>query len=79
MTSIKQCVLRNKTDHLEFIESVLDIYKGKLEPTLFDGFGGTGSVTQYFNQGYNVISNDINDYSYKLCFSRNNIILTDLT
>uniref|UniRef100_A0A6C0C4T7 site-specific DNA-methyltransferase (adenine-specific) n=1 Tax=viral metagenome TaxID=1070528 RepID=A0A6C0C4T7_9ZZZZ len=81
MTSIKTMrYLGNKTDHLEFIESVLDIYKGKLEPTLFDGFGGTGSVTQYFNQkGYNVTSNDINDYSYKLCFSRNNIILTDLT
>jgi len=71
--------LGNKTDHLEFIESVLDNYKDKLEPTLFDGFGGTGSVTQYFNQkGYNVTSNDINDYSYKLCFSRNNITLTDL-
>ena len=72
--------LGNKSDHLEFIESVLDKYKGKLEPTLFDGFGGTGSVTQYFNQkGYTVTSNDINDYSYKLCFSRNNITLTDLT
>ena len=72
--------LGNKTDHLEFIESVLDNYKDKLKPTLFDGFGGTGSVTQYFNQkGYTVTSNDINDYSYKLCFSRNNITLTDLT
>lgn len=81
MASIKTMrYLGNKTDHLEFIESVLDIYKGKLEPTLFDGFGGTGSVTQYFNQkGYTVTSNDINDYSYKLCFSRNNITLTDLT
>ena len=81
MASIKTMrYLGNKTDHLEFIETVLDKYKGKLEPTLFDGFGGTGSVTQYFNQkGYNVTSNDINDYSYKLCFSRNNIILTDLT
>jgi len=72
--------LGNKTDHLEFIEEVLDLYKDKLQPTLFDGFGGTGSVTQYFNQkGYNVISNDINNYSYKLCFSRNNIMLSDLT
>lgn len=72
----------NKTDHLEFIESVLDTYKDKLElePTLFDGFGGTGSVTQYFNhRGYSVISNDINSYSYQLCFSRNNITVNDLT
>ena len=76
----------NKTDHLEFIESVLDslmrTYKGKLElePTLFDGFGGTGAVTQYFNQrGYRVISNDINNYAYKLCFSRNNVTANDLT
>ena len=81
MASIKTMrYLGNKTDHLEFIESALDKYKGKLEPTLFDCFGGTGSVTQYFNQkGYTVTSNDINDYSYKLCFSRNNITLTDLT
>ena len=74
--------LGNKTDHIPFIEKIVDTYKEKhnLEPTLFDGFGGTGSITQYFNQkGYNVISNDINDYSYKLCFSRNNIALSDLT
>lgn len=81
MASIKTMrYLGNKTDHLDFIETVLEKYKDKLEPTLFDGFGGTGSVTQYFNQkGYTVTSNDINDYSYKLCFSRNNITLMDLT
>lgn len=75
MASIKTMrYLGNKTDHLEFIETVLGKYKGKLEPTLFDGFGGTGSVTQYFNQkGYNVTSNDMNDYSYELCFSRNSL------
>ena len=74
--------LGNKTDHISFIEKIVDTYKEKhnLEKTLFDGFGGTGSVTQYFNQkGYNVISNDINDYSYKLCYSRNNIALSNLT
>lgn len=72
--------LGNKTDHLEFIEKILNQYKGTLKPTLFDGFGGTGSVTQYFNQkGYVVTSNDINDYSYKLCFSRNNIMMSELT
>jgi len=74
--------LGNKTDLLKFIGEIVDIYKEKhgLNSTLFDGFGGTGSVTQFFNQkGYNVISNDINDYSYKLCYSRNNIKLSDLT
>lgn len=73
--------LGNKTDHLPFIEEVLNIYKEKhnLNSSLFDGFGGTGSVTQYFNKkGYNVISNDINDYSYKLCYSRNSITIDDL-
>ena len=51
MVSIKTMrYLGNKTDHLEFIETILDKYKDNLEPTLFDGFGGTGSVTQYFNQ-----------------------------
>lgn len=73
--------LGNKTDHLSFIEEVLNIYKEKhnLNSSLFDGFGGTGCVTQYFNKkGYNVISNDINDYSYKLCYSRNNITIDDL-
>jgi len=83
MESIKTMrYLGNKTDHLQFIEKIVDIYKEKhnLKATLFDCFGGTGCVTQKFNQkGYNVISNDINDYSYKLCFSRNNITLKDLT
>ena len=70
----------NKTTHLDFIAEVINNYKDKLEPTLFDAFGGTGSVTQYFNQkGYTVTTNDINNYSYNLCFSRNNITLKDLT
>ena len=74
--------LGNKTSHLPFIEEIINIYKEKhsLNSTLFDGFGGTGSITQYFNQkGFDVISNDINDYSFKLCYSRNNIALNDLT
>ena len=74
--------LGNKTDLLEFIGSIVNKYKEKhnLDSTIFDGFGGTGSVTQYFNEmGFNVISNDINDYSYKLCYSRNNIEKKDLT
>jgi site-specific DNA-methyltransferase (adenine-specific) len=73
--------LGNKTDLLGFIESVVFLYlkKNCLEPSIIDGFGGTGSVTQHFNkQGFNVISNDINDYSYKLCYSRNNISGKDL-
>ena len=54
--------------------------KHHLESTIFDGFGGTGSVSQYFNQkGFDVTSNDINDYAYKICYSRNNISLKDLT
>lgn len=47
--------------------------------TIFDGFGGTGSVAQYFNhKNYNVLSNDINKYSYYLCYSRNCITIDDL-
>lgn len=73
--------LGNKTDLLDFIGSIVDEYKdlNKLNNTIFDGFGGTGCVTQYFNRmGFVVISNDINDYAYKLCYSRNNVTLDDL-
>jgi adenine-specific DNA-methyltransferase len=73
--------LGNKTNLLEFINDVIYKYKEKhnLNPTIIDGFGGTGSVTQHFNKiGFNVISNDINDYAYKLCYSRNNITKEDL-
>ena len=70
--------LGNKTDLLGFIDCI--VLEHKLNSIIIDGFGGTGSVTQYFNkQGFNVISNDINDYSYKLCYSRNNISIKDLT
>ena len=42
--------LGNKTDLLTFIESIIQNYKDKLNPTLIDAFGGTGCVTQYFNK-----------------------------
>jgi len=74
--------LGNKTDLLDFIHSVVSKYQEMhhLDSTIIDGFGGTGSVTQYFNRhGSNVISNDINNYSYKLCRSRNNISKEDLS
>ena len=72
--------LGNKTDLLTFIESIIKNYTDKLNPTLIDAFGGTGCVTQYFNKkGFNVISNDINHYSFMLCYSRNNITIDDLT
>lgn len=71
----------NKTEHLDFIEEVIDSFKSKLnlQPSLFDAFGGTGSVTQYFNsKGFTVVTNDINNYAFNLCFSRNNITVQDL-
>ena len=50
--------LGNKTDYLEFIDSIVNEYKIKnqLNAIIFDGFGGTGCVTQHFNKnGFNVI------------------------
>ena len=73
--------LGNKSKLLAFIYDTLKEYmdKHQLNPTIIDGFGGTGSVTQYFNRlDFKVISNDINDYTYKLCYSRNNISKEDL-
>lgn len=75
--------LGNKTDHLEFIFETVNECSRLLEinnPVLFDGFGGTGSVTNFFNlNGFIVVSNDMNDYSYKLCYCRNSVTITDLT
>ena len=74
--------LGNKTDLLNFIYDTVFKYinDNKVKPTICDGFGGTGSVTQYFNfKNFNVISNDINNYSYKLCYSRNCITKKDIT
>ena len=73
--------LGNKTKLLDFIFEIINKYiiGIKLEKTICDGFGGTGSVTQYFNKkNFTVISNDINNYSFNLCYSRNNIISSDL-
>lgn len=72
--------LGNKTDLLKFIEETINNYSksNKVDTTFIDAFGGTGSVTKYFNTRFNVISNDINNYSYKLCYSRNNISINDL-
>ena len=73
--------LGNKTNLLPFIYNIINKYikKNNLNSTFIDAFGGTGSVTQHFNnKGFNVISNDINDYAYKLCYSRNNISSNDL-
>jgi adenine-specific DNA methylase len=87
MTTEKQSKIKtmrylgNKTDLLDFIGNLVSKYKDKyqLKSTIIDGFGGTGSVTQYFNKlNFNVISNDINNYAYKLCYSRNNITKEDL-
>lgn len=73
----------NKTKHLKFIDDVIkDIESKSVVPlkTIFDGFGGTGAVTHYFNKkNYNVKSNDINDFSYKLCYARNSITKDDLS
>ncbi len=74
--------LGNKTRHLPFIyetvlhcQSILD----KTNPVIFDAFGGTGTVSQFFNHnGYTVISNDMNDYSFKLCYCRNSIVYDEL-
>lgn len=73
--------LGNKTKFLDYIYTTINKYiiKHNLNKTICDGFGGTGCVTQYFNnKSFTVISNDINNYSFNLCFSRNNIISTDL-
>ena len=73
--------LGNKSSLLEFIYDTIDKYvvRSGLARTIFDGFGGTGSVTQYFGrQGFIVTSNDVASYAFRLCFSRNNVALTDL-
>ena len=74
--------LGNKSKHLEFIYNrfLECVNKIKLDnPIIFDAFGGTGSVTNFFNiNNYNVISNDLNNYSYKLCYSRNSITIDNL-
>ena len=74
--------LGNKSKHLEFIYNTFLECLNKIgldNPKIFDAFGGTGSVTNFFNiNNYIVISNDLNNYSYKLCYSRNSITIDDL-
>ena len=74
--------LGNKSKHLEFIYSSLKECFALLNnnnPIIFDAFGGTGTVSQFLNvNDYRTISNDINDYSYKLCYCRNSITKEDL-
>jgi len=73
--------LGNKTDMLPWIYDVISaiVVKNNLKSTLFDGFGGTGCVSQYFNQkGYSLVSNDITKYAYMICYSRTKIHLNDL-
>jgi site-specific DNA-methyltransferase (adenine-specific) len=74
--------LGNKSKHLEFIYSSLKECFALLNnnnPIIFDAFGGTGTVSQFLNvNDYKTITNDINDYSYKLCYCRNSITKEDL-
>ena len=72
--------LGNKTPLLQDLNKIIDDLEFENNNiTIFDGFGGTGSVAQYFNhKNYNVLSNDINKYSYYLCYSRNCITIDDL-
>jgi len=75
--------LGNKTKHLEFIYDAVTECANKLslsKPVIFDAFGGTGAVTQFFNHNkYSVISNDMNNYSYKLCYCRNTVTEKDIS
>ena len=64
--------LGNKTKLLGFIQSVLDKECCSFS-TVFDGFAGTGVVSEYFKRcGKNTISNDLLYASYVLCQSRIN-------
>jgi len=75
--------LGNKTKHLEFIYTTFVECMTLINnnsPVIFDGFGGTGTVSNFFNiNDYKVVSNDMNDYSYKLCYCRNSITYNDLS
>ena len=74
--------LGNKSKHLEFIYSALNDCFGLINnnnPIIFDAFGGTGTVSQFLNvNDFQTVSNDINDYSYKLCYCRNSITKDDI-
>lgn len=73
--------LGNKTPHLKFIYQTISnlINNDELKPTILDGFAGTGAVTHFFNKNnFHIISNDINNYSYNLCYTRNSITINDI-
>ena len=64
--------LGNKTKLLGFIQSVLDNENCNIS-TVFDGFAGTGVVSEYFKRcGKNTVSSDLLYSSYGLCQARVN-------
>ena len=55
----------NKTRLLDFIEESMVDFGVPMEGTLFDIFGGTGSVGRHFKSlGLKIVSNDFMTYSY---------------
>lgn len=65
----------SKKSLLSFIDYVLKKVNSKFEKTnnikFLDGFAGSGIVGKHFNKkyGYNVFSNDMEDYSYILSYA----------
>lgn len=65
----------SKKSLLNFIDYILKNVNSKFEKTnnikFLDGFAGSGIVGKYFNKkyGYNVFSNDMEDYSYILSYA----------
>ena len=65
----------SKKSLLSFIDYVLKKVNNKFEKTnnikFLDGFAGSGIVGKHFNKkyGYNVFSNDMEDYSYILSYA----------
>ena len=74
--------LGNKSKHLEFIYSAFNecfVLLNNTNPIIFDAFGGTGTVSQFLNiNNHHVVSNDMTNFSYKLCFCRNSITEKDI-
>ena len=58
----------NKSKLLDFIyENVENVLEENEEKSIFDAFSGTTNVGKYFKKnGYDVVVNDINDFSYVL-------------
>lgn len=60
----------NKTKLLPFITQVVNTINIPQDPIFVDLFAGTNSVGMYFKQrGFQVISNDIKEYSYAIAKS----------